>query len=103
MWDDEIEAYEHVVEADMDYEISDTGISYVPEEFRPRYDAHLYQLFFSHMTVVTPVPRCNPPPSPFYIPLKCITKAPALGQSYGIKISYHCLFVHFFRAPYEYL
>ncbi|KAK9756643.1 hypothetical protein RND81_01G111700 [Saponaria officinalis] len=55
LYNDEIKAYEDIIQNQMEYEISNAKIRPMPEKYRTNPDDHPYQLSFGGNTIINPV------------------------------------------------
>ncbi|KAK9671297.1 hypothetical protein RND81_12G020000 [Saponaria officinalis] len=55
LYNDEIEAYEDIIQDKMEYEISNAKLKPMPEKYRTNPSDHLFQLCFTSSTIIHPV------------------------------------------------
>ncbi|KAK9706960.1 hypothetical protein RND81_07G163800 [Saponaria officinalis] len=76
LYNDDIEAYEDVIQDKMVYEISNAKLKPVPEKYRTSPEDHPYQLSFNNSTIIQPVPE--------YIVLASIPRSITLDDRYDV-------------------
>ncbi|KAK9698910.1 hypothetical protein RND81_08G139900 [Saponaria officinalis] len=84
LYNDEIKAYEDIIQNQMEYEISNAKIRPMPEKYRTNPEDHPYQLSFGGNTIIKPVEGSKPPLGPEYIPIASIPRTITADDRYDV-------------------
>ncbi|XP_074320259.1 replication protein A 70 kDa DNA-binding subunit B-like isoform X2 [Silene latifolia] len=84
LYNDDIGAYENIIQSKVEYDISNAKIRPMPEKYRVSADDHPFQLSFGSDTIIKAVEGSKPPIGPEYVTIAAIPRTNTADDRYDV-------------------
>ncbi|XP_074304828.1 replication protein A 70 kDa DNA-binding subunit B-like isoform X2 [Silene latifolia] len=84
LYNDDIGAYENIIQSKVEYDISNAKIRPMPEKYRLTADDHPFQLSFGSDTIIKAVEGSKPPIGPEYVTIAAIPRTNTTDDRYDV-------------------